>query len=725
MDTSPPAPTTSTPSFLNIKRWIRFAILGFLLTNRVAAAAEPPVNNGDFLFLYLHPSISKNLFTFKPQFDLAVGAGVDRFSSSCPFFPLEQNPPPSAWVKGDALLSLFLQGSDTSQIAPRIPLMANVGNARLTDDDAIRWNNGTSKLLSWTSTRVQAAAVAAVRNIVEHCEASPAGPRIWGYHLCAEQTGEWIINGYQHHGPDCSDSSRDAFRKWLAQKYDSNKKMQAAWGNISVQRDNAKIPIDTEGRYSAHHPAKEDVVEAFYHLPQEQNWVDYSKFASDNNAECIRKLAHQVKISSHGKKKVIIFYGYVFEVFGSICGHLAAGALLNDPDIDYLAAPISYSPYSQRLTGGVGGPMSAIDSVPLHGKTWINENDLHTHAQMPEVTVPDWYWDPHTADYYVPANLVETSGILKRNLAFDAFHHSAEWWMDLIGGGWFSDPGLWDIWKGPFGASLRDIHAKAIPYSPVVAVVVDEESRFYERFTFTSFKEMYPPLRNAMMGCGTSVGFYYMQDYLAGKIPPTSATVFVNVWRLDAQRKVALKAMVKQRGGTVIWQYAPGYLDDSVQGTAGVEDLTGIHVQKDNGALGSTGIGPLAGMKFGGKTRMKPRILIDDSKATSLAKYDGGDGVSAAYKTTMGVRHVLIADCTWTARVVHAVLQQCHVPVYCDVAAVVQANQQDLYVYGTANGTAHLMAPAGTTFQNGMTAMTADLSRNESLLFPLRKAKSR
>jgi hypothetical protein len=682
-------------------------------------AQELSPSQQDFLYLFIRPEPGKNQFTFRPQLDLAEGAGVDKFTFYCGAFPRGKSPSPEEWAKSDNLISMFLQSNPASQVAPRIVLPSNVGDAGLTADEAIKWGNGESRLLSWTSPKVQQAALDEVRNVVEHCEASPAGPRIWAYHLTAQQTGEWIIEGYKDHGPDCSEPSRTAFQAWLGKTYPSDQELQESWGNSNLQRDQAEIPLDTEKRFSWHNsPAKQDLEEAFYQLPQEQNWVDYSKFASDNNADCIRQLARQVKFSSHGAKKVIVFYGYEFELSGSISGHLAVRSLLDDPDIDFIAAPISYTPYTQRLAGGIGGSMGVVDSMALHGKTWINEDDLHTHAQMPGVTIPPWYWDIHHPGYYVPGNLTETSGILERNLAFAAYHHAATWWMDLIGGGWFSDPRLWDIWKGPFGTSMREIRSRAVPYTPQVAVVLDEESRFYERLN-RAYDCLYPQLRTALMGSGATVGFYYLDDYLDGKIPPTPATVFVNLWRLDAQRSQALKTMMRKRGGTVVWQYAPGYLDVDHPGIDGVRDLTGIRVRQDDGVLGSTGVGPLKGLAFGHSTRMKPRILIDDPQAEQLAQYDDDHLVSAAMKTTDGVRQVLLADDNWSPVLVHTLLQECQIPLYTDLPAVVEADKQTLFVYATDSGTYNLTAPPGATFNGGRSTTTVTLEKNENRLFRL------
>jgi hypothetical protein len=292
--------------------------------------------------------------------------------------------------------------------------------------------------------------------------------------------------------------------------------------------------------------------------------------------------------------------------------------------------------------------------------------------------------------------------------------------MDLYGGGWFSDPGLWQIWKGGFGNEMRAVHRKGDAYAPEVAVIVDEQSRFYEKFTWSGFYEMYPMERNALQACGTSVGFYYLDDYLEGRIPKTKATVFLNAWWMTPERKKALLARVREVGGTVIWQYAPGYLDPGKGGTAGVKELTGMDVEEDQGRLGSIGSGPLEGISYGGKNPINPRIIITDTAATPLSHYSSDQRVSAAEKDENGVHHILLADDNWSADMIQRLLVLSGVKLEADHPAVVQSNKEKLFVYALQAGPLKLHAPDGLCFEDGNTERTVDLKQNEDRLFALK-----
>lgn len=668
----------------------------------------------DFLFLFLNPSVAQNRFTMEPQVRLAAEAGITRFTFRAGRLP--RNPARAAQEQKLEWMKLFTDSDPDTRVAPRIPLLSVAGDAGL--KSTIVYRSGPSRLLCWTDPAVQDAAAEAVRTAVSRYESSPWSGRIWGYHLTGRETGEWIPE-YRKEGLDYSEANAQAFRQWLSKKYGTDEKLRTAWGTEKVSLAAAGVPADREGRFPLNSTPAWKRVKMFYSLPEEQNWVDYSQFVSDDNARCVRRLAATAKEACSGKKAVLVFYGYVFELPSSICGHLRAREILRDENIDYVAAPISYQPYSQRLEGGPGAPMSAVDSVPLHRKTWINEDDLHTHAQMPGAEAPEWYWDSRSPEFRIPPNAQATAGILQRNLAFAAFHHASTWWMDLYGGGWFSDPEIWKVWSGGFGKKMAAIRKTSLPYRPEVAVIVDEESRFYEKFTISGFPQIYPAARNALQGCGVPVGFYYLDDYLEGRVPPSSTTVFLNAWRLDGERLAKLQARIAERQGVVIWQYAPGYMNPGVGGPAGIEQMTGIEVEADKGKTGSVGRKMLENIKFGGGYTPEPRIVIKDPTAVPLATYLSDSAVSAAMRKRDGVRHVLVAESNWSAEFLSTLFKAVNIPRMASAPAVVQASDSAVYLYGTQEGNLEIAAPAGRTFADGLRKKTVTLKVNESRLLPL------
>lgn len=669
----------------------------------------------DFLLFFQNTAISDNLFTFAPQFHMAEEAGIRRFIFHLSDVPWSEAGGESRWKAVDRQFERYWSLDPGASVAPRILLEPYINLGDWTKSAAVMNGRGEpSEQVSISSPVFLTNAKEVLRSLVRHMESGENADHVWAYYLAGQETGEWIPWNYRTQGIDYSEVSREGFRNWLCGHYSSDEAFAISWGREGSLRKEAALPVDASGRFPMHPLPPDRSIEAFYDLPEEQDWVDYSEYASDLNVRWIQELSEVV----HGEsvKPVLTFYGYVFELPGSMCGHLKAGKLLREGRVRFLGGPIAYWPYVQRLSGGVGGPMGAVDSMALHGVTWMTEDDTKTHASMPGIKVPTWYWDERDPTHRALKNAGETNNLHRRNLAFSAFHGTSTWWMDLIAAGWFSDQSTWDLWAGRFGRDLRDIHKEAVPYSPTLAVIVDEESRLYEKWVYSGFEEVYPTLRNAVMACGASVGFYYLDDFLEGRVSGCSAYLFVNAWRLSEKRLKELHSRLANEKATVIWQYAPGYLNPESGGVTGMKTVSGFEVASDGGRLGSKGVGTCEGLTFGGKNPITPRILIQDPASRPLARYLSGE-VSGAEKLVDGRKTVLIADIGWTSELVHRLLGDM---ASTDRPAVVQRSEKALFVYAVQEGKIRIQAPAGKVFEDGNNVQTANFCKGESLLLKLK-----
>ena len=124
-----------------------------------------------------------------------------------------------------------------------------------------------------------------------------------------------------------------------------------------------------------------------YSGPRDGRWPDYAAFSSDLVAQAITGLAGAVKTLSEGRLLVAVSYGYTLEfATRNDSGHLALARVLASPDIDILAGPNSYTGRGAGSPGAFGAP---IDSVALHGKLWLVEDDTKTFLAADET--PDTY----------------------------------------------------------------------------------------------------------------------------------------------------------------------------------------------------------------------------------------------------------------------------------------------------------------------------------------------
>src|SRR5262249_19626623 len=109
--------------------------------------------------------------------------------------------------------------------------------------------------------------------------------------------------------------------------------------------------------------------------------IDFFEYSQLAIVEPLERFARALKEEVRGEKLVFAFYGYLFDVAGfpngaQVSGHLLTERVLRCPDIDVLCAPVSYL---DREAGGSGPFMGPVDSVQLHGKLWITEDDTRTY----------------------------------------------------------------------------------------------------------------------------------------------------------------------------------------------------------------------------------------------------------------------------------------------------------------------------------------------------------
>ena len=122
--------------------------------------------------------------------------------------------------------------------------------------------------------------------------------------------------------------------------------------------------------------------------------------------------------------------------------------------------------------------MAAVDSVRLHGKIWMAENDTRTFLTRPlrEVAPGICPEGQYEGGLWAGPDSLETSATLMRNnLARMLTHGYGGWWFDMWGG-WYSHPVLLaeiraaqQLWF----ERLEPSDPKRIP-SDSVCVVMDE-----------------------------------------------------------------------------------------------------------------------------------------------------------------------------------------------------------------------------------------------------------
>lgn len=476
-------------------------------------------------------------------------------------------------------------------------------------DELMLYDDGSRGIASIHSRRWLNDALEHNAALIEYVERK-YGDHILGYHPCGQNTGEWFFdNTWEGKLSGLEPPARKAFREFIRAKYRTEAELCKAWGDQDAVADTVEIPAVSERKASG--------AGAFRNLPAQQNALDFDEFRNQAMADVAERFCRLVRQKAPGKLAVV-FYGYHFEVAGAphglqSTGHLALARLLKSPNVDIVCSPVSYF---DRAAGGGGYFMAPVDSVQLHNKIWLIEDDTRTHlgSRMPGDPIP------YTND------LRETRGVLSRNFSHIVTRGAAVWWMDLFGRGWFSGDEIWQYLGGLESCyeGAMDIQEK---YQPEIAVIVDEHSCLYLSSSGAITNPLLSLFRQQWYRIGAPVGIYLLEDL--PKIPPARMYIFLDTFSLSDKQLASIKRFACRGGHVVVWMYAPGIVSGGTVSPERVQHVTGMALRE--AVAGDGNIVLANGNKFSAQHgRLDPSFAVADDKAEPLARYASGDAVAVA-----------------------------------------------------------------------------------------------
>lgn len=232
--------------------------------------------------------------------------------------------------------------------------------------------------------------------------------------------------------------------------------------------------------------------------------AEYYGFLSEVTAELILRLAAFTKERTEGDLLVGTFYGYTLECPDRRLCHAALGRLLDSESIDFICSPVSYG--QGRALGRDHGFMLPVDSLKLHGKLYMSENDTRTHmTRSPFPSNP--YFD---APIFQPIGKDTAYEMLKLHYSRAMIRGVGHWWFDMFGG-WYRDEDHLDLMAGFLEISRE---AAEIPSGGVseIAVFVDERSFRYISDSSAGYSVCYD-IREALGKIGAPYDIYLADDY--------------------------------------------------------------------------------------------------------------------------------------------------------------------------------------------------------------------
>ncbi|MHC4400686.1 MAG: beta-galactosidase [Planctomycetota bacterium] len=650
---------------------------------------------------------------YHSQVGMAAAAGIHVHSFGIPMpWPREGEARDFSGVR--RAFDATLAADPEALLLPRFGTSAPGWWQKAHPDECLRFDDEKTQGECPASTLWRRECLKHLRALVRFCE-EHYGDRMLGYHPCGQHTGEWFYQrSWEPRLSGFSPAMTAGFRRWLAEKYPTDDALRAAWHDPSVSLESASLPTAGQRRFASHgvfrDPQRERRVIDFY---------EYKQLAMEAPLEA---MARAIKEETGGKKIVVLFYGYFFDMCGIPCGpqvsgHLAMERMLRCPHVDVLCSPISYF---DRQCGGAGLFMTAVDSVRAAGKLWLNEDDTRT------------YLTPENAGYGRVASPQESFWVHRRNYGHVLPRRMAAWYMDLGGTGWLNGQDLWDH-IGPLKQHYDDALAEPPTFEPEVAVIVDERSPAAVACNSTIMRPQCYLLRNRLYRMGAPIRMHYLGDLLAGKVPPSKVIVFLNPFHLDRSARAGVAKATE--GKTAVFFYGSGFLGDRAD-DALLGDLVGMPVRRvDADSAEATflqGESPLleglAREPFGSKAKLSPLWAVDaEPGVTPLAATAAGETLVAARKTAAGLR-VYVGTTDAPAAFLRNVLAASGVHVYVDSDDVVSADRRFLALTATEAGPKRVVLPEpatvrdlcnGSEVQSGARSFEVVMAQGETRLFLL------
>ncbi len=523
------------------------------------------------------------------------------------------------------------------------------GTFRLSDEGGMRWTN-PSRSPSLASHRYLADISHVYAAFLEYYESSPFASRIVGYQIGGGIYGEWHY-ALAEFMPDNSTPASEML---------------------------GRIP-SLEDRLTTRHGLLRDP-------EQESDTISYyRRFHRELIAPTILRFARLTKSITNGRVLCGCFYGYLLEnVWVQEGGHLAPAQILNAPEIDFFASPYTYQTTNlknepwwmhdvvdgagnflgrARGVAGDGGYRVLLESLRRHGKLFFVEADAGTFLASPP-------GDESGENADIDKLLTNIGGVGSQTQAGTIRVLSRDLGRMWAGGsgGWMFDFGAATSIKKSWydHDSIRKLfhefaqlfeHRSEMDLTPCaeIAAVYDTESFFYTRHwraekpldetgSFDFFMRWFLDSQaRALHRLGAPVDYLYRFDLRPEDFKRYKLIFMVNNFVMDPQEVQYLKDCLPNSGTTVVWVYAPAYLQPEKINLRQMAGLTGFQFdvltspgpmminQSVTQAIGAFGVDQMEHPRF--VIRNASEVLgtwIDDS-GPAFGKREHQDGWTSIY----------------------------------------------------------------------------------------------
>ena len=463
---------------------------------------------------------------------------------------------------------------------------------------------------SYASLKWRQDAMDYLRQVVSFVESIPAGKRVFSYRVDYVIYREWHYYGMRSGMPGTCSAMREAFRRHLVEQYHTDAALQAAWHDPEVTLATAEIPSQEARLHSiADGATLRDPVE-------DRAVIDFLHTMQYEMRDLVIACDKAVKEACGYRKLCGNYHGYLFGMEYPVeAWHLENESVLDSGVVDWQVSP---NLYSNREVDDAEFGRSPIESYTLRGKLAIQEHDSRTYLAVEET------YHRHVS---TPAQSVTT---LARDFAQTLCRNAGCWYMDFARD-WYNDPEIFAFFR-----KLEAIRALATHNASVakVAVVGDLESIYYHKISTTGIDLVFDSNAQELTHTATPFDVLLFTDLENPNVRDYQVYVFPNLFYLTPEKATVIEKL-REAGKSLVWLYAPGYLNAQGHAAGNIQALTGFAVKES--AAPRDGVAYLHGTEamrpFSGNA-FAPSFTIEIGEGVSplATRTQGGGDVTFAVR---------------------------------------------------------------------------------------------
>lgn len=348
----------------------------------------------------------------------------------------------------------------------------------------IDWEETGSLVASYTSQEWRKKQGDLMRELLSFIEKQPCADHIIGVCLTSGPTEEWYAYG-ANDGEAYSDYSpvnQSAFAAWAKEKGFANTKIPEPKERPFTFKESDIFPDDENGRAA----------------------TAYAAFMAESSANALLSFCREVKAATHNRLLTGSMYAYLLQLAGEPRQHMACnlnmGALLDAPEFDFfMGVPLHNF---RKLVDGYDTFVTAVSSAQLHGKTYVNENDLFSWLHNGLWLTPYDPQDPRGAAIKMH----------QRVNASDVVNGNQSEWFGLFSN-WHYDPDgrLLDAFRQINRIKIASVKLNREPCDEIAFLIDDTSYEWTTPGTRITDHQL-PRFACALARTGAPLGLYLLSD---------------------------------------------------------------------------------------------------------------------------------------------------------------------------------------------------------------------